>query len=311
MTSPRPFLLTGPSGTGKTTAIRTYIAEQNCLDHFHPFATNTDIEAPCGCLHCSKLRQGKTVDVLTLTGQMKVDEIRKGLAAFLDHAPVELKSRYLILRDAHFHTKETLDQLLKTLEEPPEYLEVFVTAANAEWLPNAIKSRCDRQVHPWLPENFIPRLVKLAPVLSAHTRAVGKFPFRSTRQLTTYSRLDLEKKFNIFFKDPASAFSIETQARQLFEDLATDPDYAAEEARLFALHFFDQRVRWHISANVDTMPGLGTFEGLYIEGIEMWSRDGILNLVSSPRAGQYINLENQWVGLLQAVFIARKIADLA
>jgi len=302
--NPRPLLITGPAGTGKMTAIRAFVAEHNCLQDFKPFATHTDIRTPCVCNNCLKLRQNKSIDVLTIDGTMPVAALREAVAEFWDHTPKELEARYLLIRQAGLATKDTSDALLKLLEEPPSYLQIFLTASDANQLPNAIVSRCQHVKHPWVSPEILPEIVSITPALSVHKKSLGAYPFRSTRQLTTYGRLNLETKFKMLLVDPIMPWTLEAAAKLLYDELATDPDYPAVEARDYALDFLITKYRWFIDSNTAVQPKLGIMlQHLHYAMLSM--NNGLFNHIRNPRSGQYINLENQFVGFFLAMLAAR------
>ncbi|GAB4574215.1 MAG: DNA polymerase III subunit delta' [Anaerolineae bacterium] len=134
------YLFAGPEGIGKTTLARVFAARLNCLHE-------DEAARPCGeCRACQKIASGNHPDVSLIEaeqvgGTLKIEQVRE-LMHMLSLRPYEGRYRVGILRRFHEARPQAADALLKTLEEPPSYVVLLLTAENLNLLPRTILSRC-------------------------------------------------------------------------------------------------------------------------------------------------------------------------
>jgi DNA polymerase-3 subunit delta' len=133
---PHATLLVGPPNIGKASLARVFAQAANCTSH---------LSVPCGtCASCHRVVSGNHPDVriFDAPGQpLKIDQIRD-LQHDLSLSPYESRWRVAILCDFERATTESANALLKTLEEPPSYVVLMLTAAEADPLLPTIVSRC-------------------------------------------------------------------------------------------------------------------------------------------------------------------------
>ncbi len=134
------YLFAGPSSIGKTTLARAFAARLNCLHE-------DEAARPCGeCRACQKIASGNHPDIALVEaeevgGTLKIEQVRE-LMHRLSLRPYEGRYRVGILRRFHEARPQAADALLKTLEEPPPYVVLLLTAENVNLLPKTILSRC-------------------------------------------------------------------------------------------------------------------------------------------------------------------------
>lgn len=132
------YLFTGTRGTGKTSIAKIFAKAINCLSPVNG--------SPCNkCEICKSLNEGGSVDVMEIdaASNNRVDEIRE-LRERVKYPPVNCKYKVYIIDEVHMLTDSAFNALLKTLEEPPEYVVFILATTEVQKLPATILSRCMR-----------------------------------------------------------------------------------------------------------------------------------------------------------------------
>ncbi len=132
------ILFVGPRGTGKTSLARILAKAVNC--------TNLLDGDPCDtCDACVAIREGTTLDVLEIDAASNrgINEVRD-LRERLAYPPGHLRRKVYILDEAHQITKEAWNALLKSLEEPPDFVIFMFASTEPSGFPPAILSRLQR-----------------------------------------------------------------------------------------------------------------------------------------------------------------------
>ena len=132
------YLFCGSRGTGKTSAAKIMARAINCLD-----PKDGD---PCGeCDSCRTIESGASFDVYEMdaASNSRVEEIRE-LLEKVDYPPQFGKYKVYIIDEVHMLSNAAFNALLKTLEEPPEYMVFILATTEPQKLPATILSRCQR-----------------------------------------------------------------------------------------------------------------------------------------------------------------------
>ena len=136
---PNAYLFTGIRGIGKTTIARIIAKSLNCLN---------GIENLCKdklCANCDAITNSSHIDVLEMDAASKtgVDDVRD-LIEFSRYGPTSSKYKIFIIDEVHMLSKQAFNALLKTLEEPPEYLKFIFATTEIKKIPITVVSRCQR-----------------------------------------------------------------------------------------------------------------------------------------------------------------------
>ncbi len=130
------YIFSGQRGTGKTTVARILARCLNCIQG--PTAT------PCGeCASCKEITSGGTVDVIEIDAASNrgINEMRE-LRENVRYQPARDRYKVFIIDEAHQITSEAFNALLKTIEEPPEWVVFVLCTTEAHKIPATIASRC-------------------------------------------------------------------------------------------------------------------------------------------------------------------------
>ena len=133
------YLFTGIRGVGKTTIARILAKSLNCKNGFEKLCKENF------CNNCQSISESNHIDVLEMDAASKtgVDDIRD-LIEFSRYGPSIAKFKIFIIDEVHMLSKQAFNALLKTLEEPPEYLKFIFATTEIRKIPITIISRCQR-----------------------------------------------------------------------------------------------------------------------------------------------------------------------
>ena len=136
---PNAYLFTGIRGVGKTTVARIIAKSLNC---------KKGAENLCKlelCENCESIINSNHIDVLEMDAASKtgVDDVRD-LIEFSKYPPSIAKYKIFIIDEVHMLSKQAFNALLKTLEEPPEYLKFIFATTEIKKIPVTVISRCQR-----------------------------------------------------------------------------------------------------------------------------------------------------------------------
>ena len=132
------YLFCGTRGTGKTSIAKIFAKAVNCESPVDG--------SPCGeCQTCKSIAAGTSMNVIEIdaasnNGVDNIREIRENVA----YSPTEGKYKVYIIDEVHMLSIGAFNALLKTLEEPPEYVIFILATTEAHKIPITILSRCQR-----------------------------------------------------------------------------------------------------------------------------------------------------------------------
>lgn len=132
------YIFSGQRGTGKTTVARIVARCLNCVQG--------PTISPCGeCASCREISGSGSVDVIEIDAASNrgINEMRE-LRENVRYRPARDRYKVFIIDEAHQITSEAFNALLKTLEEPPEWVIFILCTTEAHKIPTTIASRCQQ-----------------------------------------------------------------------------------------------------------------------------------------------------------------------
>ena len=155
------YLFTGTRGVGKTTVSRILAKSLNCQG---PDGQGGITATPCGvCQACTDIDSGRFVDYTELDAASNrgVDEVQSLLEQAV-YKPVQGRFKVFMIDEVHMLTNTAFNAMLKTLEEPPEYLKFVLATTDPQKVPVTVLSRCLQfNLRPMAPETVLEHLTRV------------------------------------------------------------------------------------------------------------------------------------------------------
>lgn len=132
------YLFSGPRGCGKTSTARIFAKALNCQ--------NGPTPTPCGeCAACREITKGSSLDVIEIDGasNTSVNDVRQ-IKDEVQFPPNSSRYKVYIIDEVHMLSTSAFNALLKTIEEPPEYVVFIFATTELQKVPATIKSRCQQ-----------------------------------------------------------------------------------------------------------------------------------------------------------------------
>jgi DNA polymerase-3 subunit gamma/tau len=147
------YLFTGTRGVGKTTISRILAKSLNCEQGI--------TAVPCGvCENCLAIDMGRFVDYTELDAASNrgVEEVQNLIEQAV-YKPVSGRFKVFMIDEVHMLSNHAFNAILKTLEEPPEYLKFVLATTDPQKVPVTVLSRCLQfNLRPMAPETILEHL---------------------------------------------------------------------------------------------------------------------------------------------------------
>lgn len=135
------YLFTGTRGVGKTTIARILAKSLNCVG---PDGQGGVTATPCNrCDVCTAIDAGRFVDYIEMDAASNrgVDEMTTLLERAV-YAPSNARFKVYMIDEVHMLTTHAFNAMLKTLEEPPDYVKFVLATTDPQRIPVTVLSRC-------------------------------------------------------------------------------------------------------------------------------------------------------------------------
>ena len=145
------YLFSGLRGSGKTSTARIFAKALLC--------EKGTTSKPCEvCSHCVMANESRHIDIIEMdaASNRKIDDIRE-LIEHTKYKPATARYKIFIIDEVHMLTKEAFNALLKTLEEPPEFVKFILATTDPLKLPATILSRTQHFRFRKIPQKILAR----------------------------------------------------------------------------------------------------------------------------------------------------------
>ena len=229
------YMFTGTRGVGKTTVSRILAKSLNC--------TGVDglggvTATPCGvCQACTEIDAGRFVDYTELDAASNrgVDEVQSLLEQAV-YKPVQGRFKVFMIDEVHMLTNTAFNAMLKTLEEPPEYLKFVLATTDPQKVPVTVLSRCLQfNLRPMAPDTVYQHLQQVLQAESIEAESGALHLLARAARGSMRDALSLTDQAIAFSAGQTGTQGVHTEAvRQMLGNV--DSSYVLRLIRALAQH---------------------------------------------------------------------------
>ena len=205
------YIFEGHFGCGKTTTANILAMYLNCENP-------QDGEPCCECASCKSIMNGECADVIDINAskETRKDDVVQAIIEASEYQPLG-KKKVFIVDECQSLSAGAWGAMLKLLEEPPEYVTIIFCTTNAEKIPAAILSRCQKFHFSAIPESVI--AAELTRIAKEHQFQVTEDVCRKIAHNSNGAMRDAKKILNLLADE--NDFGEEAVTRILFGDIKT------------------------------------------------------------------------------------------
>ena len=220
------YLFLGTSGIGKKIIAKEFAKKILC----------TENKDNCTCKSCTCFESGNHTDftVINEVGEnIKIDEIRKITEKVIEKPIISSKKVYII-NDCEKMTREAQNCLLKTLEEPPEFIVIILISSNENLILNTIKSRCMKVQFKNISEEY---LKKYAIEIETYTdKNITGYKLERTEKLPlTISPVVEENVIKIFYEKANYEYTVQNLENNDIIDIILEGKILYDKDNIFEI----------------------------------------------------------------------------
>ena len=202
------YLFWGTEGIGKKKIALEFAKKLLCL---------TQNEENCRCKACIEFDSNNNPDFMMIEpqdGKVKIDQIRE-MQRKVAEKPIVSDNKVYIIDDSDTMTSEAQNCLLKTLEEPPEYVTIILICSNEDNMLSTIKSRCTRihfenleisEVKEYIKQNYGEIEIDDS-IINLSQGSIGK-ALKLNENKTLYDIIDIVKMSEEIYKAKEEIYSV-------------------------------------------------------------------------------------------------------
>lgn len=225
------YMFIGKESIGKMLFAKEFAKSILCINN----------KKPCDdCKSCIEFDTSNNPDFTIIQpdgNAIKIDQIRE-LVKRVYEKPIVSNKKVYIINDSHLMTKEAQNSLLKTLEEPPEYVTIILIAANENLFLPTIKSRCTKLIFNKLTNNELKEILENKCNYENITELILKIADGSVEKaLSLQGKEELYKKIKDLYCDLENVSIIDIINSK--EEIFKNKEEAIEFLEYINLIFFD------------------------------------------------------------------------